>query len=61
MPDQPRTPLRSIRVPDELWRAAQEKAAREGTTVSDAVRGFLARWVKRPGRGPAHRVNEADR
>lgn len=40
----PGTTLRNIRVADDLWAAAQERAERDGTTVSDAVRGFLADW-----------------
>lgn len=34
MPDQPKTPLRSFRVPDEIWRAALARAQAEGTTVT---------------------------
>lgn len=41
------TTLRNIRVPDELWEAAQAKAKREGRNVSEVVRELLARWVKR--------------
>ncbi|KAF0959800.1 MULTISPECIES: hypothetical protein [Rhodococcus] len=31
------TPLRNIRVSDELWQAAQAKAAQEGTTVTTVI------------------------
>lgn len=41
------TPSRSIRVPDELWRAAQEIATERGETVSEVVNRYLARYVKR--------------
>jgi hypothetical protein len=44
------TPLRHMRIPDELWDAAMAKADAEGTSVSDVVRELLSRWVKRPAR-----------
>lgn len=48
MPNQPRAdnPARSIRVEDELWRAAQAKAAEKGTTVSAVIREALERLVR---------------
>lgn len=42
------TPPRSIRVPDELWQAAQAKAAARGETVTDVLIRALERYVKRP-------------
>lgn len=42
----PKTPIRGIRVPEELWLTAQEKAEIEGTTVSAEVVKFL-RWYTR--------------
>ena len=39
------TPLRSLRVPDDLWRAALARAEQDGTTVTavllDALRAFV--------------------
>ena len=39
------TPLRAVRVPDELWNAAVAKAQAEDTTVTavvlDALRAFI--------------------
>jgi hypothetical protein len=46
------TPLRSLRVPDELWHAAVAKAKEEGTTVSAVVLTALKRYVTRPPRRP---------
>lgn len=46
MPDAPKTPHRTIRVDDELWRAARDKARAEGRTVSDVIRDRLKRYVK---------------
>lgn len=42
------TPPRSIRVPDELWKSAQAKAAERGETVTDVIVKALERYVKRP-------------
>ena len=43
MPDMPR----NIRVPDDLWRAALDKAHTNGETLSDVVRRALERYVKK--------------
>ena len=38
---------RSVRgISDELWQAAKEKAAREGGTVSAAIKEYLERWTE---------------
>lgn len=47
VPNQPKTPVRTFRIPDDLWNAAQAKAADRGETVSDVVRKALERYVKR--------------
>jgi antitoxin component of RelBE/YafQ-DinJ toxin-antitoxin module len=49
MPNQPRpdNPARAIRVEDELWHAAQAKAAEKGTTVSAVIRAALEKFVAR--------------
>lgn len=40
-------PQRSVRgIEDELWQAAKEKAAREGGTVSAAIKEYLERWTE---------------
>jgi hypothetical protein len=44
VPDVPK----SIRIPDELWQAALEKARANGDTLSEVVRRALDRYVKRP-------------
>jgi hypothetical protein len=40
------TPHRTIRVPDEIWTAAQEEAKRRGETMTDAIVRFLIRYGK---------------
>lgn len=47
VPNAPKTPLRSFRIPDEVYRAAQVKAAEKGESVSDVVRRALERYAKR--------------
>jgi hypothetical protein len=45
MPNQPKTPMRGLRVPDDLWAAAKAKAASEGRTVTDVIITALRRYV----------------
>jgi negative regulator of replication initiation len=47
MPNQPKTPLRSIRVEEALWTAAMSKAQERGETVSEVLRRALERYVAR--------------
>lgn len=46
VPNKPKTPLRSFRIPDEVYRAAQDKAAARGESVSDVVRRALERYAR---------------
>lgn len=45
VPNQPKTPVRSIRIPDDIYRLAVEKARGERRTLSDVVRDLLTAWV----------------
>ena len=49
MPNKPRPENRHrmVRVEDELWEAAKEAAAQEGTTVSAVIRDALKRYVNK--------------
>lgn len=49
MPNQPKTKIRGIRIPDELWEAVQRISAERGETPSEVVRVALTRYVKRHG------------
>ena len=49
MPNKPKTPIRTMRVSDELWESAQAAAASQGESVSDVIRKALERYVKRYG------------
>lgn len=40
------TPPRSLRVPDELWDAAKEKAAEKGETITDVLTRALRRYIR---------------
>jgi hypothetical protein len=46
---------RSLRIPDELWRAAIEKAAVDETTVTAVVVAALERFTTSPA---AHRQHQ---
>lgn len=41
------TPIRGVRVPEDLWLAALAKAEARGEVLSDEIRKFLERYVKR--------------
>ena len=41
------SPLRSVRIPDEVWLAALEIASQRNETVSEVIRKALERYVKR--------------
>jgi hypothetical protein len=41
------TPIKNVRVPQELWDAAKEEAAIEGRTITDVVNADLHRYVTR--------------
>lgn len=46
-PNKPKTPLKSFRIPQELYVAAQATARARDESVSDVVRSALERYVKR--------------
>ena len=43
----PRQPIRTVRVPDEVWEAAKAKAEAEGRTVSEVILAALRRYIAR--------------
>ena len=45
MPNQPKTPGHTVRVPDDEWIPARDKAAEEGETMTDVIRAGLRRYV----------------
>lgn len=45
MANQPKTPLRAIRVDPELWDAAKRRAAQRDESVSDVIRRALQSYV----------------
>jgi hypothetical protein len=38
---------RAVKVPDDLWRAAQAKADERGEVLSEEIRKFLQRYIGR--------------
>lgn len=45
------SPIRHVRITDELWKAAKDKAHEEHTNVGAAVRAFLIAWTGYPDEG----------
>jgi len=45
MPNAPKTPTRTIRVPDGLWLNVQKKAAKEGVTVTSIIIKALESYI----------------
>jgi predicted transcriptional regulator len=45
MPNAPKTPTRTIRVPDDLWIAVQKKAAKEKVTVTSIIIKALEAYI----------------
>jgi len=45
MPNSPKTPTRTIRVPDALWSAVQYKAKANGVTVTSVIIKSLEQYV----------------
>ena len=52
VPNQPKTPIRGFRIPDDLYLAAKAKAEARGEDMSTVVRAALMRYVKRKDRTP---------
>lgn len=48
MPNQPKTPLRSVRIPDEEWDPAKERAQENGETMTDVIRRSLREYITLP-------------
>ena len=46
MPNQPKTPMKSFRISEDLYRAALCKAEEEGKTLSDVVREALEKYIQ---------------
>jgi len=46
--DPDHTPPRSVRVPNDLWKAAKVKAAAERTTVTAVIIAALTEFTKTP-------------
>lgn len=44
--NQPKTPHRTVRVPDEVWLPAVKKAKAEDTTLSEKIREWLTTYVE---------------
>lgn len=47
VPNQPKTPLHSFRIPDDDWKAGQEAAKRRGENFSEELRKMVKRYTSR--------------
>lgn len=47
VPNQPKTPQRTVRIPDDVWEAAKSRAAERGDSLSEIIRRALVRYVGR--------------
>lgn len=45
MANQPKTPIKGFRIPEDLYRSAQIKAMAEGRSLTDIVREALENYV----------------
>lgn len=45
VPNKPKTPLRNVRVDDQLWVDAQKVAAEQDTNVSEVIRQALLVYI----------------
>lgn len=45
MPNSPKTPTRTVRVPDSLWSAVQYKAKANGVTVTSVIIKSLEDYI----------------
>ena len=45
MPNAPKTPTRTIRVAESLWKPAQLKAAKEGVTLTSVILAALEAYL----------------
>ena len=39
------TPLRNVRIADDIWQAAKERADQQGESLSDVIRRALEQYV----------------
>lgn len=45
-PNQPKTKKHGVRVPEDLWQAALEKAHRRGETITDVILRALKAYLR---------------
>lgn len=46
VPNQPRTPVRTVRIPDVIWEALRVRADERGETVTDVVLRALRAYLR---------------
>lgn len=46
VPNQPKTPVRTVRIADEIWAELKKRAAAQGVTASDLLREALEKFLR---------------
>lgn len=44
-----KTPVRNLRVVDEVWKPALDRAQADGRTITEVITQFLRWWLRIPG------------
>lgn len=57
MPNAPKTPTRSIRIPDDVWAEARDVASANGETTTDIVNRLLVKYLRAERRKATRTVN----
>ncbi len=60
VPNQPKPPVHSLRVDDDIWHAAQAKAVAEGRTLTAVLVAYLKRYASTPARKRPDAADPAD-
>jgi uncharacterized protein (UPF0297 family) len=50
VPNQPKTPIKCFRIPEDLYRRAQVAAAERDEILSEEIRKFLERYTRKKAR-----------
>lgn len=51
MPNQPKTPRRTVRIPDDIWQTALEVAEENGINLPQVIREDLVRFIRQYRKG----------
>lgn len=60
MPNQPKTPIRGVRVPEDLWQAFRQATAARGETPSEVLRACILSYVRLHAGWPPAQASDRD-